>query len=181
MGPELKRKLDYSDYLALPDDGKCYEIVDGDLFVTPSPNPFHQRVSKRLQQQLMNYFESRSLGEVFDAPLDVILSSRDIVQPDLLVVADPKQISGRGIEGAPLLVVEILSPSTRSKDRTVKARRYAELGIAHYWIVDHERQRVECHGLASGAYRIVVEGQGSANLAHPAWPDFVIDLAALWR
>jgi Uma2 family endonuclease len=181
VGSELKRKLDYTDYLAAPDDGQCYEIVDGDLYVTPAPNPFHQRVSKRLQVQLMNYFEGRSYGEVFVAPIDLILTLKDVVRPDLLVVADPNQVSSRGIEGAPLLVVEILSPSTYNKDRTVKARRYAELGIPHYWIVDHERKRLECHRLVSGSYRLLVEAEGNTNLEHPDWEGLVLDLTELWR
>jgi Uma2 family endonuclease len=181
MGSELKRKLDYSDYLATPDDGRCYEILGGDLFVTPAPNPFHQRVSKRLQQQLMAYFERRSLGEVFNAPIDLILSLNDVAQPDLLVVADAGQVSRRGIEGAPLLVVEILSPATRGKDRGVKARRYAELGIAHYWIVDHEHKRLECYRLTEGTFRLLGDAQGNGNLAHPDWDGLVIDLTELWR
>ena len=104
VGQELARKLDYSDYVATPDDGKRYEIVDGDLCVTPSPSPVHQRISGRLQLQLERYFHERSLGEVFDAPVDLILANHDIVVPDLLVVSDPKLISRRGIEGRPLLI-----------------------------------------------------------------------------
>ena len=181
VGQELARKLDYSDYVATPDDGKRYEIVDGDLCVTPSPSPVHQRISGRLQLQLERYFHERSLGEVFDAPVDLILANHDIVVPDLLVVSDPKLISRRGIEGRPLLIVEILSPSTRKRDREVKARRYAELGVEHYWIVDPETKRVECYRLRDGVFRPLVEAEGSTTLKHPDWDGLEIDLAALWR
>jgi len=181
MAAELKRKLEYSDLQVAPDDGARYELVHGDLLVTPSPSPVHQRISKRLQLLLVAYFEGRSLGEVFDAPIDLILTSRDVFVPDLVVVADPAHISERGIEHAPLLVVEILSPSTRQVDRGVKSRRYADLGVEHYWIVDPERRSLECHRLERGAFRPVVDAEGETILAHPDWDGVEIDLAALWR
>jgi Uma2 family endonuclease len=181
MAPELKRKLEYSDLVATPDDGKRYEIIEGELYVTPSPNPVHQRVSKRLLRVLVDYFEGRSLGEVFHAPVDLILTRGDVFVPDLLVAADSGHVSKRGIEGPPLLVVEILSPSTSRQDRGVKARRYAELGVEHYWIVDPERRSVECHRLERGTFRRVVEASGSATLVHPDWGGLAVDLAALWR
>ncbi len=181
MATRLNRKLEYEDYARLPDDGKRYEVMDGELYVTPSPSPLHQRLSKRLQRQLEDYFEARGLGEVFNAPLDVILGRHDIVEPDLLVVGDPAQISTRGIEGAPRLVIEVLSPSTRSRDRGLKMRRYAERGVAHYWIVDPEARTIECLRLEAGAHRIIVQASAPDALRHPDWPDLALDLAALWR
>ncbi len=181
MPHELKRKLDYSDLVVTPDDGKRYELVQGDLYVTPSPSPVHQRISRRLTRLLVDYFEGRSIGEVFDAPIDLILTNRDVFVPDLLVVGDPKHISKRAIEGPPLLVVEILSPLTRKQDCGVKARRYAELGVEHYWIVDPDRKRVECHRLSGGAFRRLIDAEGETKLEHPDWDGLVIDLAALWR
>jgi Uma2 family endonuclease len=176
----LKQKLDYSDLAAAPDDGYRYEILEGDLLVTPAPSPLHQRVSKRLQRQLEAYFEARSLGEVFNAPVDLILTFHDVVDPDLVVVAEPKQVSERGIEGAPLLVVEILSPSTRVRDRTMKARRYAELGIPHYWIVDPDEKRLECFRLQATTYELLLQGESPAKLTHPDFPDLQLDLSAIW-
>ncbi len=181
MASELKRKLDYSDLQGTPDDRLRYELARGDILVTPSPSPRHQRISKRLYRQLEEYFETRSLGEVFYAPIDLILTQRDVFVPDLVVVTNPSHISKRGIESAPALVVEILSPSTRKQDRGVKARRYAELGIEHYWIVDPERSCLECHRLAGRSFQPLVEAQGDATLEHPSWDGLVIDLASLWR
>jgi Uma2 family endonuclease len=181
MAPELRRKLDYSDIVATPDDRKRYELVQGDLFVNPAPSPVHQRISRRLQRQLEDYFHERSMGEVFDAPIDLILTPHDVFVPDLLVVTDPSHISKRGIESPPLLVVEILSPSTRKVDRGVKSRRYAELGVQHYWIVDPERKRVECHRSVAGAFRLIVDAEGETALVHPDWDGLIVDLAALWR
>jgi Uma2 family endonuclease len=181
MASELTRKLDYSDLRLTPDDGKRYELLRGGMLVTPSPGPQHQRVSKRLQRQLEAYFETRALGEVFDAPIDLILTPQDVFVPDLVVVCDPAQISKRGIEATPALVVEILSPSTRAQDRGLKVRRYAALGVEHYWIVDPERRRVECHRLGEGVFHPLVEAEGEETLTHPAWDGLEVDLAALWR
>ena len=181
MATELKPKLDYDDYLRLPDDGKRYEILDGELYVTPAPSPLHQRVSKRLQRKLEDYFEARGLGEVFNAPIDMILGRHDVAQPDILVVTDPGQISGRGIEGAPLLVVEVLSPSTRRHDREVKMRRYAALGIPHYWIVDPVGKWIACYRREGDTYRHVLTSEGDTQLTPADWPDLTISLADLWR
>jgi len=180
MAVTLKRKLDYDDYAGIPPDRNRYELIDGDLHVTPAPSPIHQRVSRRLQRFMEDYFHPRGLGEVFNAPIDLILTPHDVVQPDLLVAA-PGQVSARGIEGAPVLVVEILSPSTTRQDRTVKAQRYAALGVAHYWIADPEARKLECYRLSAAQYTLLVLGEGDAVLVHPDWPELSIPLAALWR
>ncbi len=177
----LKPRLDYDDYAAIPPDRNRYEVLDGELYVTPAPSPLHQRVSKRLQRQLEAYFEARGLGEVFNAPIDLILSFHDVVQPDLVVVTEPTQVSGRGVEGPPALVVEVLSPSTRTQDRTAKARRYAALGVPHYWLVDPETRRIECYRAEQGTYRLVGASEGDAPLSHPDWPDLTLTPADLWR
>ena len=181
MAHGLKRKLDYSDIRAIPQDGKRYELVQGELLVSPAPSPTHQRVSLRLARQLQDYFDDRSLGEVFCAPLDVILTKHDVLEPDLLVTADPSHITKRGIEGPPLLVVEILSPSSRKIDLGLKSRRYAEFGVQHYWIVDPDEKRIECFRLEHGSFRALVDARGDATLTHPAWDDLTVDLAKLWR
>ena len=110
----LKQKLTYDDYAALPDDGKRYELLAGELYVVPAPNLSHQDVAKRLFRKLDQFFEGNKLAEVFFAPLDVIFGPNDVAEPDILVVADPSQFSPRGIEGPLALVAEILSPSNRS-------------------------------------------------------------------
>jgi Uma2 family endonuclease len=179
MITRLKEKLDYDDYAGIPPDRNRYEIINGDLYVTPAPSPFHQRMSKRLQRKLEAYFEGAGTGEVFDAPIDLILTNRDVVQPDLVVVSTPSQISQRGIEGVPLLVVEILSPSTRNQDRAVKGWRYAELGIPHYWIGDPETKRLECYRLEARTYALVAHGEGDVVVTPPDFPGLLIRLADL--
>lgn len=179
MSPIPKRKLEYAD-IPTSEDGTRYELIDGELFVNPSPSRVHQRVSRRLQRQLEDYFHARAIGEVFNAPLDVILTPHDVLQPDLLVVADRSDTSNRGVEKPPLLVVEVLSPSTRNRDLGLKCRRYAELGVRHFWIVDPDRKRVECHRSVDGAFRLLVEAEGDTRLEHPDWNGLVFDLTALW-
>ncbi len=178
--PGLKTKLEYSDYVHIPSDGKRYELLEGDLHVTPAPSPLHQRVSKRLQRVLEAYFEDAGRGEVFNAPIDVILTNQDVVQPDLVLVTNAEQISQRGIEGPPLLLVEVLSPSTREYDRTAKASRYAILGVVHYWIVDPEVQVLECYRSAGKTFELIVQAHSPSVLTHPDWPDLHISLADLW-
>jgi Uma2 family endonuclease len=181
MIPAAPRKLGYHDLLAMPDDGLRREILDGELHVTPSPSPQHQRVSKRLQRQLEAYFETRGVGEVFQAPLDTILGPHDVVEPDLLIVADPSSISSRAIEKAPMLAVEILSPSTKRVDRGRKRERYAVGGIQHYWIVDIDQRLILCLRLDGAEYVIVAQGRADEHMRHPDWPDLDVDLAPLWR
>jgi len=177
----LKQKLDYDDLQDTPDDGLRYEIIDGALYVTPSPRPRHQRISKRLQRQLEAYFEGRDLGEVFNAPVDVILDWHDVVVPDLVVVTLPAQVTERAIEGSPTLLVEVLSPSTASRDRKVKCQRYAEKGVQHYWIVDAAHRSLECYRLGKTTYKHLFTAKGSTQVEHPDFPGLTLDLSALWR
>ena len=181
MSAHLKAKLDYEDLAHAPDDGKQYELLDGDLFVTPAPSPFHQRASKRLLRQLERYFEERGLGEVFNAPVDVILTPRDVVEPDIVVVTDPAQVSKRGIEGAPTIVVEILSPSTADRDRTLKSKRYEANGVPHYWILDIDAQRLDCYKLTDKKYVLAASAIGDQPFQHPDWPDLQIDPSEIWK
>lgn len=179
MAIGLKTRLDYDDYCAIPNDGKRYELVDGQVHVTPAPSPLHQRLVGRLFRLLSEYF--RAPAEVFVAPIDVILTPHDVVQPDLVVVANPAQVSSRGIEDAPLLVIEVLSPTTTTYDRTTKAQRYGALGVPHYWIVDPEARIIECFRRHEAAYQLIGSFAPDAALTHPDFPGLRIDLAALWR
>ena len=130
--------LTYRDYAALPDDGRRHEIHDGELSVTPAPGTRHQRVIGALYTLLRAHVEAHRLGEVFLSPVDCILSDTTVVEPDLVYV-DPTRahlVTERAIEGPPMLVVEVLSPSTTTIDRSRKRELYARHGIAYYWIVD---------------------------------------------
>jgi Uma2 family endonuclease len=132
-------KLTYDDYLLFPDDGQRHELIDGEHYVTPSPNIRHQRISKRLLVLIDNWLQEHPLGEVFDAPLDVRFSNLDVVEPDVLYVSNERAtelLAGQHITGSPDLVIEIASPSTRRRDETIKRRLYERSNVLEYWVVD---------------------------------------------
>jgi Uma2 family endonuclease len=178
---QTKTLLTVDDYFALPDDGKLYELLAGELYMNPTPAFRHQDVAKRLFLKLERFFEGKGLAEVFFAPLGVILSPNDVAAPDLLVVADTAQFSQRGVEGPPLLVVEILSPSNARHDRVTKAARYLDLGVEHYWIVDPRKRQILCQRAESGRWTVVAEGTNEDRVSDPSWPELVVDLSGLWR
>ena len=178
---KTKTMLTVDDYFALPDDGKQYELLAGELYVNPTPAFRHQDVAKRLFLILQSFFEGKALGEVFFAPLGVVLGQHDVAEPDLVVVSDPLQFSQRGIEGAPLLVVEILSPSKVRHDTVTKAARYLALGVAHYWIVDPKKRHLVCQRAEGGRWAVVAEGLDDDRVCDPSWPELVVELHRLWR
>jgi Uma2 family endonuclease len=172
----------YRDYEALPADGRRYEILDGELSVTPAPVPRHQRVSGTLYSILRSHVLARGLGEVLYAPIDVILADTTIVQPDL-VYLDPTRahlVSDRGIEGPPTLVIEILSPSTTRIDRGIKPDLYQRYGVPYYWIVDANARTVEAYGLAEGRYALLARVSGAGPVSLPPFPDLAFAPASLW-
>ena len=173
--------LTYSDYAALPDDGRRYELHQGELSVTPAPGVRHQRVIIPLGSRLYEHVRARGLGEVLVAPTDCILSNVTVVQPDILYVATDRQtiISERGIERAPTLAVEVLSPSTARLDRDRKMKLYAEYGVPYYWIVDPETRSVEAYTLTGTAYALAAR-LTSEPAALPPFSDLTVDPASIW-
>jgi Uma2 family endonuclease len=153
---KISKRWSWRDLQLMPDDGLTYEVIDGELYVTPAPSPFHQTVSKRLQLELMLQLERTGRGIVFDAPIDLLFSAERSVQPDLLVLAPEKRpwITGRAIETAPDLVIEILSPSTASRDASIKARLYASEGVREYWIVDPAERTIAVLALAPDGFEL---------------------------
>ena len=175
----------YEDYLRLPNE-ECYhyEILDGMLVKEPAPYVHHQRVSRRLQRLLEDYFALRDpAGEVFNAPIDVTLSDTNVIQPDLVYIpGENRQIVEEArINGAPYLVVEILSKWTRSKDRLRKRNIYEKMGIPHYWIVDPNDETIEAYALQNGLYVLRSSGLDVGEFVHPDFLGFSVDLMALWR
>lgn len=180
--PVQRVVLTYKEYEALPADGRRYEIHDGELSVTPAPSPLHQRISGNLNDILRQHVKARHLGEVFYAPIDCILSETTIVQPDLVYLdaARLPLVSARGIEGAPTLAVEILSPSTTLIDRSTKLQLYARHGVPYYWIVDPEARTIEAYSLSEGAYQLVMRAAGREAVSLPPFSDLAFAPASLW-
>ena len=141
--PTLHRKCGYEDYRRTPDDER-YELLDGELIMVPAPRVDHQRVVLRLASVLHAFVEERGLGEVLAAPCDVVLSDTDVVQPDVLFVSRERAhvVVPENVRGAPDLVVEVFSPSTGERDRTVKRALYARHGVREYWQVDTQARTV---------------------------------------
>ena len=180
----LPRKRRYSaDYLwESPDDGQRYEVIDGELFVSPPPSWEHQRGLNKLNILLANHIYSHDLGEIVPAPIGVVLDAGTGVQPDLVFVSRERAaiISRRGVEGAPDLVVEFLSPGTRRLDRGRKMQRYAAAGIPHYWLADPATHTLEAYRLVGSGY-VPAGSYGPGSVFQPElFPDLEIPIDALW-
>lgn len=175
----------YSDYLKLPQTpGNRFEVLEGDLVQNPTPNVQHQRVTRRLQRQLEDYFcQTDSQGEVFDAPLDVTLAKNTVVQPDLFYISGKQKdiIKEERIDGTPTLVVEVLSPVTSRKDRMQKLQLYQGVGVKHCWLVSLADKTLECYSLRNDLYHLVAAGMEDETVKHPQFKGLSIDLAALWK
>jgi len=176
-------KLTYADYVTLPDDRRRYEILDGELAVSPSPTSRHQLVSHNLDVALSNWVRAHGLGRMWAAPLDLILADTVVTQPDLIYVSKSRSaiVSRRGLDAAPDLVIEILSDSTAARDRGVKMRIYARHGIPRYWIVDPDARTLEVYSLRDGAYECAAAYRDGDALAVDVPDGFTINLAELWR
>ncbi|MET0851575.1 MAG: Uma2 family endonuclease [Candidatus Rokuibacteriota bacterium] len=177
-----KSGLTYADYTALPDDGRRYELHNGELWVTPAPGTRHQEVSLAVAALLHAHVRAHGLGKVFAAPTDCILADRTVLQPDILFVATDRldAVTERAIEGAPTCVVEILSPSSRALDCGRKHDLYAAHGVPFYWIVDPEARTIEALRLAAGTYEPAGHMHGGVPVALAPFPDLIIDPATIW-
>ena len=174
--------LTYADYAALLDDGRRYEVHEGELSVMPAPNIRHQRVNLNLCDVLLHHVRGRQLGEIFVAPIDCILADTTVVQPDIVFVDAPhaSRVSERAIEGAPTLVVEVLSPSTERTDRARKLDLYARHGILYYWIVDPDGRNIDAYALDAGAFRLAGRLTGNEPATLAPFDDLRLDPAVLW-
>lgn len=174
--------LTYRDYEALPNDGSRYEIHDGDLSVTPAPTPQHQIVSINIVRVLLRHIPASAAGVLLYAPLDVILADITIVQPDIVYLAPDRLhlISRRGVEGAPTLAVEILSPSTRTIDRVAKRRLYSRYGVPHLWLVDPDARAIEAFVLEGNRYVLTCVAAGPDAVDLPPFTGLDLIPDTLW-
>ncbi|MEM2493637.1 MAG: Uma2 family endonuclease [Nitrososphaerota archaeon] len=149
MAPKAQIQFTYEDYKSLPySETKRYELIEGELIMVPSPDTEHQDIVGNLFRALSDHVTEHRLGKVYVAPLDVVLGDEEeVVQPDILYISHQRRgiITREEIRGAPDLVVEVLSPSTAQRDRTLKKKVYARHGVQEYWIVDPQAQTVEVY------------------------------------
>ena len=182
-------RLTYDDLVAMfPDeDGVRRELIDGELFVTPSPLVRHQRLVWRLTLSIGSHLEAHpEQGEAFGSPLDVVMTPNDVVEPDLLVILRDQLdiLTATHIHGAPGIVIEILSPSTRTRDLTIKRQLFDREGVREYWIVDPDRNSVAVYRRgADGSFplAITLEAKNAERLTTPLLPGWELQLERLFR
>jgi len=146
----------YEDYRELPNDQKIYQVIGGRLLMVPAPSTRHQNVSRNLEFIIWSFVKDHNLGVVYDAPIDVVFSSTDVVQPDIVFIAKNRLaiVKEKGIFGVPDWVIEIVSPSTRKIDIKLKKDLYERFGVREYWMVYPEDEKVEVYLLKGGDYKL---------------------------
>ena len=143
-------KLTAEDYRAMPEDGRRYQLIDGELHMAPAPNSYHQEIVWNLSQILGSYVRQHPVGRIYLAPYDVYLSDGDVVQPDLLFLSNSRKNlrQDHGLNGAPDLVIEVLSVSTSQLDKKKKRAIYARTGVKEMWLVDPILQQIHLYDFA---------------------------------
>lgn len=178
-------KFTYEDYLLFPDNGRRHELLDGEHVMTPAPIPRHQRILTKLLLAFETCLTTHPAGTVLPAPCDVILSPYDVVQPDLLFISTLRAalITERNIQGAPDLVVEILSDTTRKTDEIIKRKLYERFWVREYWIVDPVIETVTVYRLTQDAYTrvAILSAEQQECLTTPFLPAFSVSLPSLFR
>ncbi len=174
-------RLTYDDFCQLPDDGKRYEIIDGEVFVTPAPRFLHQRVVTRLAHYLSGFLENHPSGEVVVAPFDVVFSDFDVVEPDLLYISKARAsvLTARNAQGAPDLVVEVLSETTVKRDRSIKLKLYGQYGVQEYWVIDPEAPAAEIYRRGARGLALAEKLAAADALTSPLFPGFNLPLKKL--
>jgi Uma2 family endonuclease len=177
-------QLTYEDLQGFPDDGRRHEIIEGEHYVTPSPAVKHQRAVLNLAALLHDYVRQRALGTVLVAPMDVVLSEIDVVEPDVIWVSNERRetLTEANVQGMPDLVVEVLSASTRRTDEITKRKLYERHGALEYWIVGPELERVKVYRRAGEGFAPAVEvaAEAGESLASPLLPEFSVKVADLF-
>jgi Uma2 family endonuclease len=175
-------RLTYEELCRMPDDGNRYQLVEGEAFMTPSPDFGHQRILARLYRSFEDAIQDGSV--VAFAPLDVVLSERTALQPDLLFIREENLGIIRGVvHGAPDLVVEVLSPSTAYLDRSLKLEAYARYQVPECWIIDREARKIEVYRRdpKKGFYRLAAHLGAGDRATTPLLPGLAIEVAVLFN
>jgi Uma2 family endonuclease len=181
------QKLTYDDLLLFPEDeGKRHELIDGEHYVTASPNFRHQRISKRIFSIINTWLETHPLGDVWYAPLDVVFTNIDVVVPDLLYISHARAaevVTAKNVQGAPELVIEIGSRSTRRLDEVLKRRLYERSGVEEYWIVDPDTDVIRVYRREAERFARVSELSREAGdvLTTPLLPGLELPLSSIFQ
>lgn len=154
---EKKIRYTYEDYLSLPDDGKRYQVIEGEIYMVPAPAPWHQDITRKLVILLNEFVERHKLGKVYFALCDVVLSEEDIIQPDIFFISKEREhiITEQNFQGAPDLIIEIISPFTAKLDKSLKMKLYERFGVKEYWLVDPDGEEIEVLTLKGEGYESI--------------------------
>lgn len=172
----------YELYRSLPEDER-YEIIDGRLVMSPSPDTAHQWVAGNLYLILRLWADQQCAGKVFNAPYDVVLSPENIYQPDLLFISEARTsiVTHQNLQGPPDLIVEILSPGTARQDWKDKKVAYERHGVPHYWLVDPHRHFLLAYRLEDGGYHEIARCQKDDVFEPEGFPGLSIPLEKVWK
>ena len=179
----VRPRVSYADLQRTPEDGRRYELYDGEAFVVPSPIPLHQLVAHRFANLLQAYQETRG-GLVFLSPIDIVFSDVDVVQPDVVFFRGGRETSidlRAPIRAVPDLVVEVLSPTTATADRGRKMQMFARYGVLEYWLVDPEGGTVEVYRLVGRHYALAQSASRSDCACSVVLPEFSFGVSALFE
>nr|XP_061803731.1 uncharacterized protein slr1290-like [Nerophis lumbriciformis] len=179
MEPLRQQQWTWDDYRTWNDDQRWELIASEPYCMSPSPTSRHQAIALDLGAWMAQHFKDKTCRPLI-SPMDVKLSDHDVVQPDLLVVCNPSQIRPTHIEGAPALVVEILSPSSTRHDRVRKLGLYARSGVSEYWLIQPYPALVEVLQLDGEGYRIAGVYTEADRLQSPSFPELTLDLAEIF-
>ncbi|SHE33198.1 Endonuclease, Uma2 family (restriction endonuclease fold) [Desulfofundulus australicus DSM 11792] len=176
-----RQRYTYEDYCRLP-EGSPYQLIGGELVMTPSPTPYHQMVSMKLELKMAGYVLEKGLGIVLDAPVDVYLEETETYQPDIIYISNERLsiIEEKRINGAPDLVVEILSPGTGYYDLRTKYKVYEKSGVREYWIVDPHSKSVQVFCLKGGKYALDQEVEQQGEVQSRVIPGLVIKVECIF-
>jgi Uma2 family endonuclease len=175
--------LTVENYKLLPETGPRYQLIQGDLYMAPAPNRFHQEISRNLQFELHSYLKRNPIGKLFNAPFDVYLDEINVFQPDIIIVLNERLgiLTEAGAEGVPNLVIEILSPKTRRLDLVNKKQEYARAGVKELWIIDPEPRTIMIHQFAFDGVEEIRQVDEEGTLSTELLPGFSLAVAMLFE
>ena len=176
-----KKKYTYEDYVKLP-EGAPYQLIGGELIMTPAPTPYHQIVSRKIMSLLIQYVEKNNLGEILYSPIDVYFSEEDVFQPDIIFISKERLniIGETKIKGAPDLIIEILSPATAYYDLGRKYEVYEKNGVKEYWIVHPERKSIEIYQNQEGQFKLIQMAKEKDTVNSSLFKDFELNLERIF-
>lgn len=183
MARDIAVKYTYSDLQSAPDDGKRYEIFEGELIVTPAPSSLHQIVSDNILYVIKQYEKRTQTGKAISAPIDVYFDDETVIQPDVLFILSNRLdiIEEKRIRGAPDLIVEVLSKSTAERDRGYKLRRYFAEGVQEYWIVDPDERTIELYTGSPKGFSLWKKFNERENFSSVLIPELSFALKEIWE